>query len=1275
VDRPKNARGQENVVILRDLWYTDANVGGRVVAHLALSLLGPFEATLDGQAAEGLNSDHLRALLAYLAVERKREHSRAALASLLWPERPDPEALSALRHALANLRAALGDRQAPNPFVLVTRNGVQFNQASDHWLDVADFLDLTGLQDLSGLTRAVQLYRGPFLHGLSVADSPALDDWLLLMEEEYRHRVLSVLEYLTSLEAAHGDYAAAARWARRQLELEPYREAAHRQLMAALALGGERPAALAHYETCRRVLDQELGCEPDDETQALYARIRDGTLPLPVATVTTSNPELEVTTPSCGAPCTHAAVSCGRALGRAVPASPPPFVAREEELARLGSLLEQALAGHGGLALISGEAGSGKTALLDEFAGRASRAHGDLIALRGQCNAHAGAGDPYLPFREMLQILAGDVEGRRAGGTLSSEQARRVWEALPAVGAALVEHGPDLIDTFVPGEALLRRAEAFPGPAGTGRWQARLREIVGRSPESTAPASRTIPSAPPLQANLFGQVTQVLRTLSTRQALLLAVDDLQWADGGTAALLFHLGRRLPGSRILLACAFRPEALQDTPDPKGLGRPLGSVLRELTREWGDIRVDLDQADGRGFVEAYVDSEPNRLGADFRQALYEHTGGNPLFTVELLRNFERDGTLVQDEAGRWVPSAAAGPDWERWPPQVEAVIAGHMAGLADEDRTLLQAASVQGEQFVAEVTARVLGCDEEAAVRRLSGPLRTRDRLVGAVSLERLPLSGQRLSHYRFRHSLFQVSAYRSLDAVERARLHEATGRALQAIYAEGERPAGLAATLARHYEAAGMSLEAARALHDAGHQAMRLAAFRQALDRFDHGLALLAAEPHSPQRTEIERLLQVARLGPQRTLAGSGSARLAGALAQAAAVGAGDAQGPPRLTILSAEASLLTSTGRLEEALQAAERMLDAASQWGEESFVAHAHWRFGLIHHLMGDLREAERHFDWVLARATPERGAELRGALGYDVTAHTLAFSAMDQWLLGYPEKALARSTQAVTGALEHGDLFGQACAAAVGSMLLFLLRSELTPLQERSELCHRLCLQQGFASWQAYAQVLLGWLVVMRGDLDGDAGIERMRSAIAGWQSAGMAIGVDGLVLVLADGCLVAARRCPAPTPLRSGDYRGDDAQRASLLATALAAIDTVLGPNVLCGQSYQAELHRVRGELLLARDGLAAAGEALPCFRRALQLSREQGALAWELRAAMSLVRLRQRRHGPRGEAEREGDARAAELAEAQSWLRDLYARFAEGFAFPDLVEAKALLEELA
>jgi len=751
------------------------------------------------------------------------------------------------------------------------------------------------------------------------------------------------------------------------------------------------------------------------------------------------------------------------------------------------------------------------------------------------------------------------------------------------------------------------------------------------------------------------------------------------ADGGTAALLFHLGRRLAGSRILLACAYRPEALQPSPDlrdrrgptegrrsvPSEAGESLGGlapILQELARQWGDVLVDLDRADGRAFVEAYVDSEPNRLGAVFRRALYDHTGGNPLFTVELLRSFERDGSLVQDEAGRWVPAAADGPDWERWPPQVETLIAGHLAGLPDEDRAVLQAASVQGEQFIAEVAARVLRCGEEELVERLSGPLRTRHRLVEADRLERLPSSGRCLSRYRFRHALVQRSAYAGLDRVARARLHEATARALEAIYgpagqAEGERPevppplagSAPAPVLARHYEAAGMPLHAARALHDAGRQATRLSAFREALIHFDHGLALLADEPPSPERSEIERLLQAARLLPRRGVDGSGSPRLEGALAEAFEAGAGKAQGRTRLMTLEAQASHLISRGRLAGVLAVAEQMFDLATEEGQEGLAAQAYWWSGFAHYFRGDVSRAESSFDWIFARLRPGGWAEVRAAVGYDITVHALTFSGINQWLLGSPEQAWRRNTQAVTRALELGDLYAQPFAFACGCTTLFLLRGDTAALQEQAELCQRVCAEQGLAPWRHFAEVFLGWLAVMRGEEV--AGIERMQLAIAAWQDAGMVVGTDALAVVLADGCLAAAK----------GRLESDDEQRARLLAIGLAAVECWIGLEVPCGQANQAELHRLRGELLLARDGLAAAEEALGCFERAHALGREKGTLGWELRAAMSLVRLR----------EHLGEANAAELAEARQCLREVYGRFKEGFAFPDLRDAAALI----
>ncbi len=235
--------------------------------HLALSLLGTFRATLDGQPITGFESAKVRALLAFLAVESDRPHARETLAGLLWSQFPNTIALRNLRLALSNLRQAIGDHHAAPPFLLITRDTIQFNTQSDCWLD------LTGLQDLSGL----DAYRGKFLDGFS-CDSAPFEEWLLLQRERIGQQVLRALRDLTARCEERGDYELAQTYARHQVELEPWDEQAHQQLMRALAFNGQRNAALAQYETCRRLLKQELNVEPSRETTALYESIRDGKL-------------------------------------------------------------------------------------------------------------------------------------------------------------------------------------------------------------------------------------------------------------------------------------------------------------------------------------------------------------------------------------------------------------------------------------------------------------------------------------------------------------------------------------------------------------------------------------------------------------------------------------------------------------------------------------------------------------------------------------------------------------------------------------------------------------------------------------------------------------------------------------------------------------------------------------------------------------------------------------------------------------------------------------
>jgi len=1200
------------------------------MARLVVRLLGGFRVELDGEPVYGFETDKARALLVYLMVEADRPHRRESLASLLWPERPNASARSSLRHALFRVRQALVVRdpsgrttpapnrtgRVPNPFLFVTPMDVQFNPASDCSLDVAELQSLAARPDAEGQLLP-EAFCGEFLAGFSIPDSEPFEAWMLSKQEYYHRLALDILSVQNADFEILGQYERAVTAARLQLKLESWLEEAHRRCMRGLAMAGRRDAALRQYEVCCRALKSELGVEPASCTQALYNEIRDGRLVAPTRTEPDRSLLRQVAMPA----------------GFDIAPAPPPtlLIARENELGQLGNHLEAALAGKIGVAFVSGDPGSGKTALLEAFAASAMAKYPELLVAGARCNP-GGQADPLAPLRRLTGMLAGGGSGEVGWRLVGTDQTVRLRDAAGLVAASLRECGPDLTGTLLP-------------PASSATR-------FGKEPAVS-------------QGALFDQLTNSLAAIARQRPLLLLLDDLQWVDEATVACLLQLNRELSNSRsaacrILVLGAYRSTAV-------GLGRcdprsgevirhPMLEVLNELRRARGEITVDLDKADGRAFVEALVDMEPNRLGARFRDALFSQTGGHALFTVEIVHNLQVRRELVQDEAGRW--EAAESINWGKLPVRVEAAIAERIERLPDAEHHILSAASVQGDDFSGELAAELAGQPLNDVMAALSGPLARQHALVRAEGLQRL--GGALWSVYRFTHHLFQKYLYDQLDPIERARLHGAVGAALHRQVAndpaERER---LGAQLAWHYEAAGQPLEAARALHDAGRQAMKVSALREALDRFDHALALLAGEPPSAERAEIERLLQTDQLSPQASVGGVGSSRLEKALALAGDAGAHAVHGRSRLLMLQAKADLLNARGQCEDGLAVADQMLEEATQCGDASFVANAHFWSGLFLHIMGKPQEAEERFELAIARLSPELDDDLRAAGGFELAPMVLSFSALNWWFLGYPERAQDRAARALSGAVARGDRFGQAFASALGSMTLFLLRSDAETLRARAEPGHLLCQHEGIGWWQDYLEILLGRLAMISGRLDAAAGIERMRSAIAGWQGKGMVVGTDGLLVVLAEGCLAAARR---ESPLGELNVAGDGALPDRSAAIVLEAIEPFLGPTVPCGQSFQAELLRMRGELLLARDGLAAADEALACFDHGLRLAREKGALAWELRAVMSIVRLRTR----------QGEAYVGELAEARTRLAEVYGRFAEGFAFPDLQDAAALLE---
>ncbi len=749
------------------------------MARLSLHLLGPFQLTLDGKPVTSFRSDKVRALFAYLVVENDRPHRREKLAGLLWPEYPDQAARANLRRALADLRQAVDDHHATPPLFDISRQTIQFNTTGDAWNDVMALTDLLesgpALEEtIHRLEEAVSLYRGDFLEGFSISNSPAFEEWLLLNRERLRRQILEALQRLAEHYEKRGEYRHALQYAWRQVELEPWRERAHRQLMRLLTLTGQRSAALAQYETCRRLLTEELGVEPAVDTTRLYEQIRDGEIPASPVVATQS---LRSSSPP---PSTH----LPRFLSEDAPACTknPVFVGRERELGYLMTCLETMLKGNSSVAFVTGSAGQGKTTLLDAFARRAIATHPDLLVATGNCSAYSGLGDPYLPFRDVMAMLTGSVEAKWAAGVITKEYVCRLWNALPDVMQLLVGRGPELVGIFLsPKELIARAAAATPDGA---EWLERLKtmsEQVARGVHSLE------------QGQLFEQYANVLSGLAAQHPLLIMLDDLQWADAASVSLLFHLGRRINGSRILIVGAYRP-------DEVALGRngqrhPLRTLLCEFKRYFGDTHLDLeniDETEARQFIEALLATEPNRLGEDFRQALFRRTRGHPMFTVELIREMCERGNLVQDETGYWVENPVL--DWQTLPARVEGVIEERIGRLDPELRRILTIASVEGEEFTAQVVARVQQTDERDLLRKLSQNLEKRHRIVREQ--EEIQIGHRHLSRYQFTCGLFQQYLYRQLGAGERRLLHREIAAVLEELYTGHTEE--IAVQLAHHY---------------------------------------------------------------------------------------------------------------------------------------------------------------------------------------------------------------------------------------------------------------------------------------------------------------------------------------------------------------------------------------------------------------------------------------------------------------------------------------------
>ncbi len=844
------------------------------------------------------------------------------------------------------------------------------------------------------------------------------------------------------------------------------------------------------------------------------------------------------------------------------------FVAREHRTAHLSRFLEEALGGQGQVVFVSGEAGSGKTMLIHEFARRAQEAHADLIVASGVCDVFTGVGDPYLPFRDVLNMLAGDVEGAWSAGTITRDHAQRLWQLMPETAATLVEVGSDLLDVFVLAKPLADRLAT-----------------QSLAPEPTVPVVQAVlaqqrrnPGQSPDQGRLFEEYTEVILALSENRPLVLLLDDLHWADVSSISLLLHLARRIRSRRVLIVGAYRPEELALGPDG-GLGggpHPLEQVIGELKGRHGEIEVQLDQAlrtEGRYFIDALLDADPDHLDEDFRQALFRHSRGHALFTVELLRDLQERGDLLLDAQGRWIEGPTL--SWETLPARIEGVIEKRFNRLTPDLRGALSVASVEGERFTGEVVARVQAVDERRLVRQFSAELERRHRLVRALDIRRL--GSQRLSRYRFRHSLFQQYLYNRLDDVERAMLHEDVGNVLEELYrGQPDEIGAIAGQLAWHFQAAGIADKAIDYRYQAGQEALRLSANLEAIEHFTQGLTLLATLPDSQERVERELALRVALAVPVTAVHGYTSSEAEQEYARAWDLCKRLGDTPQLFATLYglwryyALRSELTRSGML------ADQLMDLAHTADDDDLLVEAERAAGVNLFHAGDLVSARQHLENGLALYEFDQHHRHAFVYGHDPAVTLLGYLSHTLWLLGYPDQALARVDELLALSQELSHPFSRGHALVWGAAHTYQFRREASLAFEQAEEGLLLASERGFPFWIAGAKILSGWGLAASGNPDDrEPGIDRLQQGYAGWLALGTAAGNSYFLGLLADVYLQAGK-------IEAG---------LQVVAEALALAEQT-------GERWwEPELWRLRGELRQAQG--AADDDVESDFQQALDL----------------------------------------------------------------------------
>jgi class 3 adenylate cyclase/predicted ATPase len=698
-------------------------------------------------------------------------------------------------------------------------------------------------------------------------------------------------------------------------------------------------------------------------------------------------------------------------------------------------------------------------------------------------------------------------------------------------------------------------------------------------------------------------VKRLLVTESRVQPLLLVFEDLHWVDSETEAFLDSLFESLPTARILVLVNYRPEYQH------GWGRK---------GYYTQLRIDpLVAESAEALLQALLGPDPAL--DPLRRLLIERTEGNPFFLEESVRTLVEIGALVGERGAYRLARAV---QTLQIPATAQAILAARIDRLSPEHKRLLQAASVIGKDVPFPVL-RAIADQDETALRGALAELQATEFLYETRLFPDV--------EYTFKHALTHEVTYGSLLQERRKTLHARIVAAIEELH--GGRLGEQMELLAHHAVKGEVWDKAVVYLREAGTKAFVRSAYADAVSHFDRALGILETLPVNAQR-EREELSLLLAFGPTiQAMKGLGTADVERVFSRAHELSTRLGDAGLAFQALWGRWMVSAGRGRISSARTIGDELLRLAQRANDRAILLEGHHAMWATSFWNGELREAEHHIEHGLSLYDREQHRSLAFLYGgHDVGVCCRYFSMWTYWLLGRPSRAHVAYGAAIDLAdqLAHPPSLVQAMTWGCG--LLYLER-DAAAIQQVTGRLLALAAERELPAWHVAGRIFEGWSRCQMGDA---GALAQLREGLVAAKTTGTLMPMEPLYKTLfIDACL--------------GLRRIDEALRVA--DETLATMDPGL-------RVWHSEFQRLRGELF-AIQAPADSVAAEACFREALAIARQQDALGWELRAAMSLGRLL-RRHARRDEA--------------RQTLAAVYARYTEGLDTATLREAKSLLEEL-